>query len=154
MIYTNNHELLDCEYITQKSYVYEFIEKFYREYEIAKARNFTAPTKFAKPMSAMLSDHEFRDFVDNGVMTSDMDDFVDNLGSVPQFSEDAFGMRNLSHVELKDKTYLPEELAPLMNYQKLKLQCDFRHVQMKKILHQMNGDDMQLKEEAKEKLDR
>jgi hypothetical protein len=152
MIYSSDHELLDCEYIQQKSYVLEFNDKFYREFEVAKARNFTAPARLTKPMSAMFSDHEFRDFVDNGVMSSDMDDFVDNLG--PRYAEDAFGMRNLTYTRLDDKSQLPADLLQLMDYQKLKRQCDKRHAQMKEILHHLHGDDEEVKEKAKDTLDR
>lgn len=148
MIYSRDDDLIDCEYVSEKSFVNGFLDKFYNEVELARSRNFSSPLNdhFKKSMT---SNREFRQFNENGVVPYD---FYEE----PEESEvaDAFGMRNLKYKELKDDMDVPDDILPLMNYKNLKMQCDAQHRQMKRIVDDLNGDHEESRRNATEHLER
>lgn len=148
MIYSRDDELIDCEYVREKSFVKGFLNKFYNEVETARSRNFSSPLNnhFKKSMT---SDREFRQFTKNGEIPY-------NFYEKPEESEfdDAFGMRNLEYKQLRHSTDVPDDMFPLLNYNNLKLQCDERHRQMKRIVYDLNSDHVERRRNATDHLER
>lgn len=143
MIYSRDDELIDCEYVRQKNVVGDFLQKFYDEIAQARSRNFTSLPN-AHHIKPLVTDREFRRFTEDNIMP---DDYFEP-------AEDAFGMRNLSYAQLHKESDLPDDLKPLMNYKNLKMQCDEKHRQMQRIVHDMNGDSEERRTIAEEHLNR
>lgn len=146
MIYAQGEELIDCEYVRQKSFISDFLKQFYDEVNQAKARNFTTPAdswKNTKPMH-QVTDRDFRRFNEENIIPEDY----------YEPAEDAFGMRNLTYHQIRQDTDLPDDIKPLMNYKHLKAQCDERHRQMQKIVHHMNDENEEKRVAASDHLDR
>lgn len=143
MIYSRDDELIDCEYVRQKSFVADFLQKFYAEIGQARARNFTSLPS-AHHVKPLVTDREFRRFNDDDIVP---DDYMEPV-------EDAFGMRTLQYTTLTNDVDLPDNLKPLMDYKSLKQQCDERHRQMQRIVHDMNGDNEERRDVASQHLDR
>lgn len=156
MIYTSDDELIDCEYIRQKKLVQDFHDKFYTEVDTARARNFTTPLIVPQHSKPLISNHDFREFIENGVVTSEMEELRDNLEgfSSNAYAGEVFGMRNLTYTKLNDLKDVPSELRKWLSYHQLKEQCDNRHRQMKKIVHKLHSEDPAEKKAAKEHLER
>lgn len=148
MIYSRDDELIDCEYVREKSFVKGFLHKFYNEVETARSRNFSSPLNdhFKKSMT---TDREFRQFNENG-------DIPFDFYEKPEENEfdDAFGMRNLEYKQLRQDVDVPDDMLPLLNYKNLKLQCDERHRQMKNIVHDLNSDHEESRRNATDHLER
>lgn len=145
MIYSKDDELIDCEYVRKKDFVRGFLSKFYGEVDSARARNFTTP-----PPAMGLRNHRITsssENIDSELQYSyaDADD---------QSSRDAFGMRTLEYRQLHDDADLPDDMRPLMNYNGLKVQCDNRHRQMKRIVHEMNSEHPESRKNATKHLER
>ncbi|XP_065074413.1 uncharacterized protein GIIIspla2 isoform X1 [Ochlerotatus camptorhynchus] len=159
MIYTSDGQLMDCEYIRQKKLVASFLDRFYGEIEQARARNFTSPLMVSKNRHSLVSDHDFREFIDNGIVTSEMEDLQYN---VQEFADgqsfaadgDAFGLRNLTYIQIGSEAEVPKDLQKLMNYRQLKHKCDQRHNQMKDLAHGLQSSDPQEQQNAGETLQR
>lgn len=139
MIYANDDELIDCEYVRRKGFVRGFLTKFFDEIATARARNFTAPPTLNDADQRYYSAAAVAPEYDDGLTTT---------------SADAFGMRTLEYRRLDGKADVPEELKPLMRYGDLKRQCDERHRQMKRIVHDMASGETDRVEAATEKLER
>ncbi|XP_058829080.1 uncharacterized protein LOC131688669 isoform X3 [Topomyia yanbarensis] len=159
MIYTSDGLLMDCEYVRQKKLIKDFRNRFYDEIEQARSRNFSTNFGASKNHHSLVSDHDFREFLDNGIITSEMEDlhyniqeFSGNQPSVPQ--SDAFGMRNLSYIRLDSEADIPKDLAKQLNYRRLKHQCDQRHVHMRDIAQRLQSSDAQEKQTAEQSLQR
>lgn len=137
MIYSRDDELIDCEYVREKSFVNGFLNKFYDEIELARSRNFSSPQNNHHKQS-MTGDREY------------------NFYDKPEESDtdDAFGMRNLEYKQLRHNTDVPDDMLPLMNYKNLKLQCDERHRQMKRIVYDLSSDHEESRRNATEHLER
>ncbi|XP_053686431.1 uncharacterized protein LOC128735973 isoform X1 [Sabethes cyaneus] len=161
MIYTSDGQLMDCEYIRQKKLIKDFRTRFYNEIEQARARNFSSPSTLSDSRRSLVSDHDFREFLENGIITSEMEDlqynireFSDNDNMSPVAVGDAFGMRNLTYIPVKSETDIPKDLLKQMNYHKLKHQCDQRHLQMRDLAHGLQSSDSQEQKVATESLQR
>lgn len=156
MIYSKDDELLDCEYVRQKEFVRGFLKTFYDEVEVARARNFTAPSAHHKTRHHLLDDtlNDFEMFSDpaNSLKVAHMerDDEEDSDG----LTGDAFGMRSLEYKEVRREGDLPAELIPLLDYNRLKAECDVRHKQMKQIVHDMSSEHEERREAATDTLNR
>lgn len=159
MIYTSDGQLMDCEYIRQKKMVHTFLHRFHEEIEQARARNFTSPLTVSKNRHSLVSDHDFREFLDNGVVTSEMEDLQYN---VQEFADgqsfaadgDAFGLRNLTYIRITSEDQIPKDLHKQLDYRRLKHQCDQRHVQMRDLAHGLQSSDPQEQQTAGETLQR
>lgn len=106
-----------------------------------------------------MSDHEFRQFVENGILTSEMDDIESNLEAFRESSKfedevSVFGLRNLSYSELNDENDIPKEIRQWLDVRQLRVMCNKRHRQMKKLAHVMAGDNEAEKQEVEEHLNR
>ncbi|XP_058466933.1 uncharacterized protein LOC131439657 isoform X2 [Malaya genurostris] len=160
MIYTSDGQLMDCEYLRQKKVIREFRNRFYDEIEQARARNFSSPLGVSKNHHSLISEHDFREFLENGIVTSEMEDLQYNIkdfstgNQSPVSQYDAFGMRNLTYKRLLSETDIPKDLLKQLNYRRLKQQCDQRHMQMRDIAHGLQSSDPQEQQTAGESLQR
>lgn len=159
MIYTSDGQLMDCEYIRQKKLVLSFLQRFYAEIEQARARNFTSTLTVPKNRHPLVSDHDFREFIDNGIVTSEMEELQYNVqefadGQTQAAAGDAFGMRNLTYIPITSEDEIPKDLHKQLNYRRLKHQCDQRHVQMRDLAHGLQSSDPQEQQSAGESLQR
>lgn len=147
MIYSRDDELIDCEYVREKSFVKGFLNKFYNEVETARSRNFSSPLNnhFKKSMT---SDHEFQQFTENGQIPYDFYERPE------ESDDDAFGMRNLEYKQLQRNTDVPDDMFPLLNYKNLQFQCDERHRQMKSIVYDLSSDHEESRRNATDHLER
>jgi secretory phospholipase A2 len=150
MIYSSEKQIIDCDYVRKRSLVREFLDKFYSEVDVARSRNFTSPFPTTKKA---VSEHEFRDFLENGIIDDEEMNELDGYTS-PIYPGEAFGLRNLTYIVLHGNSDIPDELRPLLNYHHLKRQCDEKHRQMKQILNNLNSEDSETKEVAEEHLQR
>ncbi|XP_049539851.1 uncharacterized protein LOC125953979 isoform X2 [Anopheles darlingi] len=166
IIYNSEGEMMDCEYVRQRTMVHQFRAQFTAEFVQARARNFTSPLT-GPPRHSLVSDHEFRDYIDRGIVTPEMQELQYNVFEFPAGSasappqsnrpavvSDAFGMRNLTYIPLRAFEEIPEELAALLNYQELKQRCNVRHKQLKEIASGLQSADPERKRIASEKLQR
>lgn len=159
MIYTSDGQLMDCEYIRQKKLVLSFLQRFYAEIEQARARNFTSTLTVSKNRHPLVSDHDFREFIDNGIVTSEMEELQYNVqefadGQTQAAAGDAFGLRNLTYIPITSEDEIPKDLHKQLNYRRLKHQCDQRHVQMRDLAHGLQSSDPQEQQSAGESLQR
>lgn len=159
MIYTSDGQLMDCEYLRQKKLIADFLNRFYAEIEVARARNFTSPLSVPLNHHSLVSDHDFREYLDNGVATSEMEDLQFSVqefqdGQSSAWQKDAFGLRNLTFVRLESDGDVPEDLREQLNYRRLKHQCDQRHSQMRDLAHGLQSSDPQEQQTAGESLQR
>uniref|UniRef100_A0A8D8IAV1 phospholipase A2 n=2 Tax=Culex pipiens TaxID=7175 RepID=A0A8D8IAV1_CULPI len=159
MIYTSDGQLMDCEYLRQKKLVADFLSRFYAEIEVARARNFTSPLSVPLNHHSLVSEHDFREYLDNGVATPEMEDLQYSVqefqdGQSAAWQQDAFGLRNLTYVRLESDGDVPEDLREQLNYRRLKHQCDQRHAQMRDLAHGLESSDPQEQQTAGETLQR
>lgn len=159
MIYTSDGQLMDCEYLRQKKLVADFLNRFYAEIEVARARNFTSPLSVPRNHHSLVSDHDFREYLDNGVATPEMEDLQYSVqefqdGQSAAWPQDAFGLRNLTYIRLESDGDVPEDLREQLNYRRLKHQCDQRHLQMRDLAHGLQSSDPQEQQTAGETLQR
>lgn len=159
MIYTSDGQLMDCEYLRQKKLVADFLNRFYAEIEVARARNFTSPLSIPRNHHSLVSDHDFREYLDNGVATPEMEDLQYSVqefqdGQSAAWPQDAFGLRNLTYIRLESDGDVPEDLREQLNYRRLKHQCDQRHLQMRDLAHGLQSSDPQEQQTAGETLQR
>lgn len=156
IIFTSEHQLIDCEYVRQRDLVKHFLTKFYREVAQAKARNFSTPLNIPHPHKIHLSDHEFRQYIDNGVLASEMDDIESNMETSMKFEDevDAFGLRTLVYKKLERESDLPEDIRRWMDVRSLRVMCNKRHRKMKKLALAISGDNESERNDAVEHLNR
>uniref|UniRef100_A0A1Q3FYC2 phospholipase A2 n=2 Tax=Culex tarsalis TaxID=7177 RepID=A0A1Q3FYC2_CULTA len=159
MIYTSDGQLMDCEYLRQKKLVADFRNRFYAEIETARARNFTSPLSVPLNHHSLVSNHDFREYLDNGVATPEMEDLQYSVqefqdGQSAAWQQDAFGLRNLTYIRLESDGDVPEDLREQLNYRRLKHQCDQRHAQMRDLAHGLESSDPQEQQTAGETLQR
>lgn len=154
MIYTSDGQLMDCEYLRQKKLIADFLNRFYAEIEFARARNFTSPLSVPRNHHSLVSDHDFREYLDNGVATPEMEDLQYSVQEFQEGQQDAFGLRNLTFIRLESDGDVPEDLREQLNYRRLKHQCDQRHAQMRDLAHGLESSDPQEKQSAGESLQR
>lgn len=155
MIYTSDGQLMDCEYLRQKKLIADFLNRFYAEIEVARARNFTSPLSVPRNHHSLVSDHDFREYLDNGVATPEMEDLQYSVQEFQQEGvQDAFGLRNLTFIRLESDGDVPEDLREQLNYRRLKHQCDQRHAQMRDLAHGLQSSDPEEQQSAGESLQR
>lgn len=143
MIYAKDDELIDCEYVRRKDFVRGFLTKFFDEIATARARNFTAPPT----LNSIAPDNRHSHYY-TAAASSEYDD------ELTPTTADAFGLRTLEYRQLDSIADVPDELKPLLRYKSLKQQCDERHRQMKRIVHDMASGEEERVEAATEKLER
>ncbi|XP_035793826.1 uncharacterized protein LOC118467436 isoform X1 [Anopheles albimanus] len=162
IIYNSEGEMMDCEYVRQRTMVHQFRARFTAEFAQARARNFTSPLT-GPPRHSLVSDHEFREYIERDIVTPEMQELQYNVfefpaarAELPQSAaaSDAFGMRNLTYIPLRALEEIPEELAGLLNYQELKQRCNVRHKQLKEIASGLQSADPERQRIANEKLQR
>lgn len=146
MIYSKDDELIDCEYVRKKDFVRGFLSKFYDEFDSARARNFTTPPTAIGHKNHRRTMSSSED-IDSELQYSYAD-------ANDRTSRDAFGMRTLEYRQLRNDADLPDDMRPLMNYNGLKVQCDNRHRQMKRIVHEMNSEHPESRKNATKHLER
>lgn len=146
MIYSLDDELLDCEYLSERQFVRQFVTKFYDEvYQAEKARNLsTISTSYYQPESVH-HNRKFRHYVKNEEVP--VIDFTDTDG-------DAFGMRNLTYHRLWTEDDVPKDLQTIMDYDVLKEQCDERHRQMQRIVNDLDSHSEDTRQNATDHLNR
>lgn len=146
MIYSRDDELLDCEYLSERQFVRQFVTKFYDEvYQAEKARNLsTISTSYYQPESVH-HNRKFRHFMKNE--EAPVIDFADT-------TTDVFGMRNLTYHRLWNEDEIPEDLQTIMDYDVLKRQCDERHHQMQHIVNDLDSPDEDTRQNATDHLHR
>ncbi|XP_055595427.1 uncharacterized protein LOC129746034 isoform X1 [Uranotaenia lowii] len=154
MIFTSDGQLMDCEFLRQKHTISTFRQRFYGEIEQARSRNFSSPLPVRH---SLVSDHDFREFLDNGIMTSEMEDLQYSVqefadGSKAALESDAFGLRNLTYIPLRDEADIPKDILKMLNFRRLKAQCDERHEKMRDIAHGLQSEDAEQRQEADQTL--
>ncbi|KFB52347.1 hypothetical protein ZHAS_00020562 [Anopheles sinensis] len=160
IIYNSDGDMMDCEYVRQRPLVHQFRERFIVEFAQGRARNFTSPYNFPPGAGrhSLVSDHDFREYIEHDVVTPEMDELQYNVYEFPAgvspASVDAFGMRNLTYIPLRDRADVPEELLTQLNFHELKQRCDVRHMQLKEIATGLRSSDPEHKRIANEKLQR
>lgn len=139
---------MDCEYLTENSFVHQFETKFYDEIQRAeKLRNLsTISTSYYQPESIQ-SNHKFRHYLRNKESTI-------SAAAIDNDNDDVFGMRNLTYHRLWSKSDIPDDLQPMMSYKQLKIQCDKRHKQMQRIVSDLSSDNQNEKKNATDHLNR
>ncbi|XP_052871911.1 uncharacterized protein LOC128277490 isoform X2 [Anopheles cruzii] len=161
IIYNSDGDMMDCEYVRQRSLVHQFHERFRTEFKQARARNFSSPfTLPARGRQSLVSDHEFREYLEHDVVTSEMEELQYNVYEFPagvpqaQRAADAFGMRNLTYIPLRTPADIPDELRGQLNFHELKQRCNVRHMQLKEIASGLRSADPEHQRIANEKLQR
>uniref|UniRef100_A0A182MXR7 phospholipase A2 n=1 Tax=Anopheles dirus TaxID=7168 RepID=A0A182MXR7_9DIPT len=164
IIYNSDGDMMDCEYVRQRPMVRQFHARFYSEFLQARARNFTSPFGDGSGGAAMprslVSDHDFREYIEHDIVTPDMEELQYNVyefpAGVPASHQtiDAFGMRNLTYVPLHDQADIPRELLDQLNFHELKQRCNVRHMQLKEIATGLRSADPEHQRIANEKLQR
>lgn len=144
IIYSRDDEVIDCEYLTKRSFVNEFTQTFYKEiHRAGKLRNNPLLTNVSLIASYQQQNQHL------GESSSTDYSFADeNEG------DDVFGSRNLSYHQLWSESDIPVDLRPLMNYESLKKQCDLRHEQLKHIVDGLESNDAYERSNATEHLSR
>lgn len=137
MIYSLDSDLLDCEYVNGRNFAEQFVEKFYNEIKAAERAHKLTAFAFTLPKIR----HHNRAQSSKIDMTMDTDDEV-------------FGMRNVSYQPLNTINDVPEDLAVILNYDRLKVQCDNHHRQMMQIVHDAESEDHFSRTNASEHLNR
>lgn len=137
MIYSLDNELLDCEYLKGRNFAEQFVEKFYNEIDQAERLHKFTAFAFSLPK---LRHHPHRDATKiDWAMDSD---------------DEMFGMRNISYQPLATMHDVPEDLAVILNYEQLKVQCDDHHHQMMRIVNDSESDDHTSRLNASDHLNR
>lgn len=164
IIYNGEGDMMDCEYVRQRDMVHQFRDRFYREYFQARARNFSSVFGAGRNgdvgRGSLVSDHDFREFLEHDVVTPEMEELQYNVYEFPagvpasQQTIDAFGMRNLTYIPLRASTDIPAELLEQLNFHQLKQRCNVRHMQLKEIATGLRSADPEHKRIANEKLQR
>lgn len=165
MIYSKD-ELIDCEYVRQKDFVRGFLSKFYGEIAGARARNFTAPASAAelahrrrRQQQAAGSGEYAETLHDFQLLTGarrdeDAHAYGNEVDEVDAADADAFGMRTLEYKQLRRIEDVPDEMRALLKYGELKQQCDERHRQLKRIVHDLASGETDRREAAAGHLER
>lgn len=115
---------MDCEYVRTKEFVNGFLRRFFSEVESTKAT----------PLQKKYDEYVGVDDVD--------------------FSTDGFGIRTLQYKRLVEQAEIPDDMRRLMNYNGLKMQCDQRHREMKRIALNLNSEHPETRKNATEHLER
>lgn len=146
MIYSRDDELLDCEYLSERQFVRQFVTKFYHEvYQAEKARNHSIiSTSYYQPESVH-TNRKFRHYVKNEEVA-----VIDSTDA----NDDAFGMRNLTYHRLWTEADVPKDLLAIMDYDVLKQQCDERHRQMQLIVNDLDSHSEDTRQNATNHLNR
>lgn len=141
----------------QRDIVRHFLTKFYREISQAKVHNYsTSYNNIPHHHKIHLSDHEFRQFLDNGILASEIDDIENNFDESSKFEDEIseYGLRKVAYKKLEDESDVPEDIRRWMDVRSLRVMCNKRHRQMKKLAAAINGDNESERDEAEEHLNR
>lgn len=140
----------------QRDIVRHFLTKFYREVAQAKAHNYSTSYNIPHHHKIHLSDHEFRQFIDNGILASETDDIENSFDEASKFEDEIseYGLRKVAYKKLEDESDVPEDIRRWMDVRSLRVMCNKRHRQMKKLAAAINGDNESERDEAEEHLNR
>lgn len=135
-----------------------FIRRFYSEIEQARYRNqSTLPFIPHNYKKIHLSDHQFREYVENGYLSEEnAEDLEQNFGiSVPFDSEvSSVGLRNFTMIKISNEDEIPNDLRQWMNVKQLQTQCNKRHQQLKEMALMAQSNDKRERFEGEEQLSR
>lgn len=137
MIYSLDNDLLDCEYLKDRDFAEEFVQKFYDEIERAEhLHNFSAFV-FTLPKLR----HRIHRNVQKVDMTMNNDD-------------ELFSMKNISYQPLNTINDIPDDLAVILSYENLKTQCDNNHRQMLQNIDGSQSKDQTIQINASNQMNR
>lgn len=140
MIYSNDGEIMDCDFLTGLKYDQEFVENFYEEIE--KIRTFQKINGFnAKQMHMPKFRHHSRLNIPEIDMAMDSD-------------ADLMGSRNFTYHQLFNRDDIPKDLQRFMNFTTMKSECDAYHEKVMRIADDLNSNVDHVVESATEHLDR
>ncbi|XP_050079740.1 uncharacterized protein LOC126567566 [Anopheles maculipalpis] len=166
IIYTSDGQMMDCEYVRQRTFIHQFRSRFNSEFFQAWARNFTSPFNGVPGATAgthrhsLVSDHDFEQYIEHDIVTPEMVELQYKMfefpAGVPATHQtiDAFGMRNLTYIPLHAREDIPSDLLELLNFHELKQRCNVRHMQLKQIAQGLQSADPEHQRIANEKLQR
>ncbi|XP_035899130.1 uncharacterized protein LOC118506298 isoform X1 [Anopheles stephensi] len=162
IIYNSEGQMMDCEYVRQRTMVHQFRSRFASEFSQARARNFTSPFSGATAGThhSLVSDHDFEQYIEHDIVTPEMEELQYNVfefpAGVPATHQtiDAFGMRNLTYIPLHAREAIPADLLELLNFRELKQRCNVRHMQLKQIAQGLQSSDPEHQRIANENLQR
>lgn len=159
MIFTSDNQLMDCEYVRRKALVANFVDQFIQETNLARTQNLTSNNAAPHKRPLKVSSHDFREFIENGIVTSEMEQLQSNLnefsnGGLVENDEDSFKPRNMSYIRLDSESDIPEDILKQLNYQRLKNLCDKRHRQMQNMAHGVQSAEEVERKSAEETLQR
>lgn len=148
--------MIDCEYVRQRHIVKHFLSKFYREVTQSKAHNYSTLYNIPHHHKVHLSDHEFRQFIENGILASETDDIESSFDDNSRFEDEIseYGLRNVVYKRLESENDVPEDIRRWMDVRSLRVMCNKRHRQMKELAAAMSGDNESERDEAEEHLNR
>lgn len=140
MIYTNEGEIMDCDFLTGTKYDQEFVEKFYEE--IDKIRHFNEisgldATKYHIPKFRHHSRHNIPE-ID---LAMDSDD-------------DLIAGQNYTYQPLLSGDDIPKDLQRFMNFDAMKSECDTYHEKVMRMAGDLNHNSDDVVKNATEHLDR
>lgn len=139
IIYSSNQNIEDCDYVRQRGAINHFFKQFYKEVNHAISTN---QSETYTPQKYHLSEHEFREFVENGWIQSDFDDDLFPTNNDFGFIDDEnrpFGFSNFTYRKINSILDVPNDLVQLLDLYRLKKKCNRRHREMKKLAHAISG---------------
>lgn len=140
MIYTNEGEIMDCDFLTGTKYDQEFVQKFYEE--IDKIRHFNEINGFdAKKYHIPKFRHHSRHNIPEIDLAMDSDD-------------DLIGARNFTYQPLFGNDDIPTDLRRFMNFDTMKSECDAYHEKVMRMAGNLNSNTDDVVRNATEHLDR
>lgn len=157
MIFTNDGELLNCEYIRERHNIHDFIKKFNHEFKSVQRRNFSSVHALAEyDMHRKISDREFLGYVENDIITPELKEIEHNMDVLNQIpiDDEYFGMRDLQYRKLNNLFDLPDDLPQWMSVKDMRRQCDRKNRELKKIVTRMHSRNDTDRMVAKDHLER
>lgn len=143
----SDQKMIDCEVSRQRGLINHFLQTFYKEVNQAIARNHTF---LNQPHKIHLSEHEFRELVENDALNLEFDELPPSLDEFEQFEDEvsAYGFSNLTYKKVSDFNELPSDIRPWLNVRKLRQECKQRHREIKKLAVSMSTTDEEDEEEV------
>lgn len=153
IIYSSEQKIIDCEYVRQRRAINHFLKNFYKEVNHAIRKNHSTANLSHK---IHLSEHEFREFIENGQVESDFDDLPELKDEFGYFDDEfeANGFSNLTYKQIDGIADVPQDMLQLLNLRQLREKCNQRHREMKKLVHAMSGTNETDRIEATEHITR
>lgn len=140
MIYSNDGEIMDCDFLTGLKYDQEFVEKFYEE--IDKMQKFSKFNGFNDKIKHM---PKFRH--PSRLNIPEIDLAMDN-------DDDLMGTRNFTYQTLLKRDDIPKDLQRFMNFTAMKSECDAYHEKVMRVAGDLNSNNEDVVQSATEHLER